>query len=305
MRAGICMSQVSKSRIRAALLIALLLPAVALAHPAAGAAVGSKNVGRGPPSQGSHAGKSTRPSRTPHVIYAHPLRVKKEQPAQVLTATARIAHRRPVRPGDIVVSTQGLNRFVFPAPVVKGPIFPADAPVLGTPVYLDDNRQVLIQFLPGSRRAFGMVVELAGHQVKSYVLAPRDVPAVTYHARGVRPPRKAWHATSGKGANGAHSAQVKLLRRVVMGEVPDSFYPTRLPPAAQFNKFDVVPRESWSDGGGHRILEYSLISVHGQAAVVAPPEFYRSGMEAILLSGDLVDAVHSPILYILEGPRRG
>ena len=214
-------------------------------------------------------------------------------------------HRLTFRPGDIVVSTRGLNRFVFPAPVVKGPIFPADAPVLGTPVYLDHNRQVLIQFLPGSRRPFGMVVELAGRQVESYMLAPSDVAAVTYYARGVRPPRKVWHAGSPKRPTAAHSSEVKLLRRIVMGEVPDAFYPSRLPPEARFNKFDVVPRESWSDGVGHRILEYSLVSVHGQVAVITPPEFYHKGMEAILLSGDLVDSAHSPILYILEGPDRG
>ncbi|MGC8519382.1 MAG: hypothetical protein ACP5P4_12810 [Steroidobacteraceae bacterium] len=95
------------------------------------------------------------------------------------------------------------------------------------------------------------------------------------------------------------------MRKVVMGEVPDTFFPTRLPPAAQFNKFDILPRESWSNGAGQRILEYSLVSVHGEAAVVTPPEFYHKGMLAIVLSGDLVDAAHSPVLYILEERNRG
>ena len=245
-----------------------------------------------------------------HVIYAHPLRV--QAPSQALVSRP---HRREVAlrrsdasppPGAIAVSTRGLNRFVFPAPVVKGPIFPADAPVLGAPVYLDGNRQVLVQFMPGSDKPFGMVVELAGHQVESYLLAPRDIPDMTYHARGVRPPPSISRPTSSHTIVGrAHQAEITLLRSVVMGEVPDAFYPTQLPPAVHFDKFNIVPRASWSDGSGHRILVYALVSARGQAAVVAAPEFYHKGMAAILLSGDVVDATHSPLLYILEGARRG
>lgn len=258
-------------------------------------------------------------AQPPQVIYAHPLhrRVSAAAPVRYLAHSAPIHHRphqvpRPTRAhsslpsGAIVVSTQGLNRFVFPAAVVKGPIFPADAPVLGSPVYLDANRQVLVQFVPGANKPFEMVVELAGHQVKSYLLAPRNVPGVTFHARGVRPPRKVWKpASAGNVEGSAHHAEITLLRSVVMGEIPDAFYPTRLPPAVHFNKFNIVPRSSWSDGAGHRILVYTLVSVHGQAAVVAAPEFYRKGMAAILLSGEVVDATHSPLLYILEGARRG
>jgi len=254
-----------------------------------------------------------------HVIYAHPFR---SHPPSRFRAPAirRISRgarrpqgapvtRRPHAPlphGAIVVSTQGLNRFIFPAAVVKGPIFPADAPVLGSPVYLDGNRQVLIQFVPGANTPFEMVVELAGHQVESYLLAPRNGPGVTYRARGAHPPRKSWKpAPSGAVAGSAHHAQITLLRSVVMGEVPDAFYPTRLPPAAHFDKFNIIPRASWSDGSGHRILVYALVSVHGQAAVVGAPEFYHKGMSAILLSGEVVDATHSPLLYILEGADRG
>ncbi len=246
-----------------------------------------------------------------HVLHLRGLRPHRAQKRYERSADAKEGDRRTasIRPnvpsGAIVVSTRGLNRFVFPAAIVKGPIFPADAPVLGAPVYLDSNRQVLIQFAPGSDKPFEMVVELAGHQVKSYLLAPRNVSGITYRASGAHPPRKTWGPDRDPREGGTHSAAITLLRSAVMGEVPDAFYPTRLPPMARFDKFDIVPRASWSDGSGHRILVYALVSEHGQAAVVAPPEFYHKGMTAILLTGDVVDATNSPLLYILEGVSRG
>ena len=320
------MSQASRSLSRSLLVAAMMLPACALA-------AGQVNLSPPKPKPvAATAPLAVAPKKAPakalsapvagkhtHVIYAHPFRphVPRDVHASAVRRIARVSHRprhvlvahRPhtdLAPGAIVVSTQGLNRFVFPAAVVKGPIFPADAPVLGSPVYLDGNRQVLVQFVPGANKPFEMVVELAGHQVESYLLAPRNVPGVTYHARGVHPPRKSWKpAPSGGDGGSPHHADITLLRSVVMGEVPDAFFPTRLPPAVHFDKFNIVPRASWSDGSGHRILVYTLISVHGQAAVVGAPEFYHTGMAAILLSVEVVDATHSPLLYILEGADRG
>ena len=253
----------------------------------------------------------------PHVIYAHPLRRRDVRLHRVRHRRELHAHggkrgrrktavRRSLPTGAVVVSTQGLNRFVFPAAIEKGPIFPADAPVLGAPVYLDGNQQVLVQFVPGADTPFEMIVELAGHQVESYLLVPRNVPGVTFHARGAHPPHKTWTGDPvGEKQGSAHQAEITLLRSVVMGEVPDAFYPTQMPPAVHFDKFSLVPRATWSDGSGHRILIYTLVSAHGQAAVVAAPEFYHEGMTAISLSGEVVDATHSPLLYILEGASRG
>jgi hypothetical protein len=317
------MWQASRSLGRSLLIAAALAPACALAgipvsvtppagivpppakamQPARAVPVKSARVVHSakamPPAQAKVAGKYAPPAlKTPHTSRTPPIR-----PRPIEHAHRGHRARKALPRGAIVVSTQGLNRFVFPAAVVKGPIFPADAPVLGAPVYLDANRQLLVQFVPGSDKPFEMVVELSGHQVESFLLAPRNVAGITYHAHGVSPPpeRKKPAAT----ADNAHRGQIALLRSVVMGEVPDSFYPAPLPPAARFNKFDIVPRASWSDGSGHRILEYALESVSGQAAVVAAPEFYHKGMAAILLSGEVVDATHSPLLYILEGTDRG
>ena len=187
----------------------------------------------------------------PHVIYAHPLRRRDMRPHREKHRHERHAHQtvralpKATAPpslltGAVVVSTQGLNRFVFPAAIEKGPIFPADAPVLGAPVYLDGNQQVLVQFVPGADTPFEMIVELAGHQVESYLLMPRNVPGVTFHARGAHPPRKSWSADPvGEKQGSAHQAEITLLRSVVMGEVPDAFYPTQLPPAVRFDKYRI------------------------------------------------------------------
>ncbi len=311
-RMGICMWKASRSLSRALFAVALLAPMGAWAGsaPPAGSAKAARQV--------ENAAHHADPSRSPtiqerelglrhrHHAHAH------EHRGAELSATESAPKENEKRlnelpPGAIEVSTQDLNRFIFAAPVVKGPIFPADAPVLGAPVYLDDNRQVLIQFAPGSEKPFQMVVELSGGQVKSYLLAPRPIPGITYRASDVVPPQKIWKASteSTDAAQPAQRADITLLRSVVMGEVPDAFYPTRLPNGASFDKFNIVPRQSWSDGAGRRILIYALVSVHGQAAVVAAPEFYHKGMSAILLTGEVVDATHSPTLYIVEGVDRG
>jgi hypothetical protein len=45
---------------------------------------------------------------------------------------------------------------------------------------------------------------------------------------------------------------------------------------------------------------FSLVSVPGQTAVVAPPQFYREGITAVMIDGDVVDSNSSPNLYVVE-----
>jgi hypothetical protein len=47
-------------------------------------------------------------------------------------------------------------------------------------------------------------------------------------------------------------------------------------------------------------MVFSLVAVTGQTAIVSPPQFYRTGITAALIDGDVVDATHSPTLYIVE-----
>jgi hypothetical protein len=209
------------------------------------------------------------------------------------------------RPGELTVSDRDFNRFIFPAPVTQL-VFPAGASLLGKPVYLSGNTQVLIQFKPGNDKSVQMVVEVEGGQVHTFTLNPRPVDGVTQRVDGARERNTAAAARSAKadaaapGAAAPRGEDIELLKRVVQGDIPAGFDSVKLPRPTRFDKFTVVPLAGWSDGSARRVMVFSLVSVPGQTAVVSPPQFYRAGISAVLLDGDVVDASSSPNLYVVE-----
>jgi len=207
----------------------------------------------------------------------------------------------PPLPNEVTVSDHDFNQFVFPASIVNGPIFPAGSPLLGKPVYLAGNTQVLIQVQPGSEKPFNMIVECANGAVYKFYLRPRPITGVTHRVDGASERGKARQVTSANvpESTAPRGADVELLKHVVMGAVPDGFEPAELPALTRFDKFSVIPLSGWSDGT-RRIMTFSLVAVPGQSAVVAPPQFYRAGITAVLIDGEVVDATSSPTLYVIE-----
>jgi hypothetical protein len=45
---------------------------------------------------------------------------------------------------------------------------------------------------------------------------------------------------------------------------------------------------------------FSLVAAPGETAVVAAPQFYRPGITAVAVDGDVVDVATSPTLYVIE-----
>lgn len=200
---------------------------------------------------------------------------------------------------EVAVSDRDFNHFVFPAAITQGPIFPAGSPILGKPVYLAGNTQVLLQLVAGSDRPFNMIVELENGRVHKFWLRPRPIPGITHGVEGASERghvAKRLHpvATSPRGAD------VELLKRVVGGEIPEGFDAVELPAPTHFDKFTVIPLAGWSDHATRRVVAFSLVAVSGQTAVVAPPQFYRPGITAVLIDGDVVDEKSSPTLYVVE-----
>lgn len=206
-------------------------------------------------------------------------------------------------PGAVTVSDSEFNTFVFGAPI-KRILFPSGSPVVGKPVYMADNHQVLLQF--GKNKApVQMVVELDSGEVMSMRVTPRAVPGVTHSVNGARArggvanESGPLRATGGEGTS-ARAEDIELLKHLVTsGQPPEGFSPIALPSAAKFDRFTVVPMVGWSDGS-KKIFVFSLVSNGGQASVVAPPQFYRDGISAVLLDGDVVDAANSPQLFVVE-----
>lgn len=201
-------------------------------------------------------------------------------------------------PGALLVSDRELNAFVFSAPV-KQIIFPSDAPVSGEPQYLSGATQVLVQFTP-SEKSVQMIVELNDDTVQKLRVSPRPVPGATHLVGNAKPKRAAATAEPASRSSDPRAEDIALLKRIVMGDVPDSMSSVDLPRPTRFDKFTVIPMAAWSDGERRRAFVFSLVAVPGQTAVVAPPQFYRPGITAVMVDGDVVDANTTPTLYVLE-----
>jgi hypothetical protein len=208
--------------------------------------------------------------------------------------------------GAVTVSDYEFNTFAF-STAIKRIFFPAGSPVVGKPIYLADNTQVMLQFAKGESKPVQMVAELESGAVQTLRIVPRAVPGVTHAVNGARVRSAAAPSASGDRANGAATQMpapkgedIELLKSVAArGEAPSGFDPVKLPAPTRFDKFTVVPLSGWSDGT-RRVLIFSLVAATGQTAVVSPPQFYRPGITAVMVDGDVVDANTSPQLYVVE-----
>jgi hypothetical protein len=206
--------------------------------------------------------------------------------------------------GAVTVSDFELNTFVFPA-AIKRVYFPAGSPVLGSPIYLSDNTQVMLQFSKGHDKPVQMVAELEDGQVVQLRVVPRPVAGVVHSVNGARVRARSAMSgpisTEGAPVNAAPRGEdIEMLKHLITTkEAHPGFEPVSLPGVTAFDKFSVVPLAAWSNGL-RRLMIFSLVSAPGQTAVVANPQFYRPGITAVLLDGDVVDARNSPKLFIVE-----
>lgn len=208
--------------------------------------------------------------------------------------------------GVVLVSSYEYNTFVLPSPI-KRLFFPAGTPIVGKPIYLADNTQVMVQMekAPKGSKPIQMIMELENEEVVTLRVLPREVPGVVHSINGALP--KVKKSTSAKGpvvaaqSEAPRGEDIELLKQLMArGEPPSGFEPVSLPAPTRFDKFTVVPLAGWTDGASKRVLVFSLVAVPGQTAVVAPPQFYRSGITAVMLNGDTVDAQTSPQLFVVE-----
>lgn len=206
-------------------------------------------------------------------------------------------------PGAVTVSDYEFNTFVFPASI-KRVHFPAGSPVLGSPIYLSNNTQVMLQFAKGEGKPVQMVAELEDGQVVQLRVVPRSVPGVVHSVNGARAKVRAAGSAAPMPGSPVQAAprgeDIELLKYLVSNkQPPGAFESVALPGVTKFDKFSVVPLAAWSDGV-KRVMVFSLVSVPGQTAVVAPPQFYRPGITAVMVDGDVVDEGNSPQLFVVE-----
>jgi len=215
----------------------------------------------------------------------------------------------PQDDNEIVVSDHDLNDFIFASPISNGPILPAGVPLLGKPIYMANNTQVLMQFQKGFDKPIQVVVETEDGIVHKLYLKPRPVNGITYRVDGAqdlkapqKPKLKAKSDVASEPMAGTHNEDVELLKRAVNGDIPADFESVTLPNPTRFDKFTVVPLSGWADSSGKKIMIFSLIAAPGKSAVVAPTQFYRQGITAVMLTSDQVSDTTTPQLYVVEEP---
>lgn len=211
---------------------------------------------------------------------------------------------KTVRLNEYEVSDTDYNRFVFPVAVTQV-ISPAGANLLSAPLYMAGNKHVLLKLAGASTRPVQVIAELEDNTVQEFYLKPAPIRGITREL-GVREYRnrqaREAEATEASAAAGAtpSAADMRLLERFSMGQIPSEFEEdTVLPPEVHFERFWVKPIAVWTNGGNTRVEAWRLIGRPGLAATVAPPQFYRAGVRAVLLENDVVDGRTHPLLLLV------
>lgn len=209
---------------------------------------------------------------------------------------------KAVRLNEYEVSDTDYNRFVFPVAVTQV-ISPAGANLLSPPLYMAGNKHVLLKLASATNRPVQVVAELEDNTVQEFYLKPAPIRGITrelgvreYRSRQVRDAE----ATEASTAATPSAADMRLLEKFSTGQIPGDFEEEpNLPPEVHFERFWVKPIAVWSNGGNTRVEAWRLIGRPGLAATVAPPQFYRQGVRAVLLENDVVDGRTHPLLLLV------
>lgn len=212
---------------------------------------------------------------------------------------------------ELMASTTSYNRLVFPIPYQKI-VVPNDAQLRETPISLKDNLGILIRPQAGAR-PIDLFVQLVDGQAFNIRLTPSASPdgAVFRYDNAddaqVKPyavsrANDGWIADAfvlvsqdkkpigfERSENKANMLPIKaMVRPGNAGGVYDE---------KSLNQIDLVPMRRYS-GSGHTINVYRL---HAKNMVnVEPRDFYRDGIVAVSIDGDVVGPKHNPLMIVLE-----
>lgn len=223
--------------------------------------------------------------------------------------TPEMSQMKAVNPNELImVSDFELNRFIFQAPL-KRVYFPADTreeetgPLLNKPLYMSGNTQVALQFHKGETKPIQMIAELKDGRVFSLRLAPRPMPAESHYVSDGKEDKNVKRQQTGGGDDDQPTPRqedIETMKALAsFGEPSQNFSPAPLPVTTRFDKFTVVPISGWSDGDKQAFV-FTIVAAPGETAVIAAPQFYRQGITAVMVDGDVVDEKNSPTLYVIE-----
>lgn len=235
-------------------------------------------------------------------------KVLKKPTANVATASGPSVESKIVN-----VSDSELTTLVFLKPVSKKIMFQGKNTVLAAPPeYFAGETQAVVQFFP-SKTPIQMVVPYVDGSIQTVRLQPTSMPGkVQLINHNVSTSKWVPAATtksvntedieggSSADASAAFSDDISLLKDLVAtGKVSMDFDKVALPKPVAYDLFTVVPLNAWSNGI-KRIMVFQLVANGSNTAVVSNTQFYREGINAVLVTGDVVDSQNSPLLYVVE-----
>lgn len=211
----------------------------------------------------------------------------------------------PSHGNDLVLSNTQLNILRFNQPI-RHIWFPANTPLVGKPAYFAQDHAVMLQFEPGVDQTAQAMIELADGAVLNKEVVLQKGPGAVIQLSGASGSLFAGRPQSPnpepKAPDTTGMSAVRLLQSVVQGIIPEGFTAKPVPMATPFQEFLAQPVALWQDSNEHlRVFVFELQGKTNPPVRVAPPEFYRPGVEAVLLTTDTVgQGAASPFLYVVE-----
>lgn len=210
---------------------------------------------------------------------------------------------------ELMASTSSYNRLVFPVPYERI-VIPQDAQLRENPISLKGNLGLLVRPSEGAR-PIDIFVQLVDGRAFNITLIPSADPnAAVFRYDNADDVQLKPEAIDR--ANDGWIADAFVL--AAQGKKPLGFEISRddlLPIKAvikpnpiagkhnisTLNQLDMQPIKKYS-GSGHTISIYRL---HAKGMInIEPRDFYRQGIVAVSVDGDVVGPDHTPLVIILE-----
>ena len=210
---------------------------------------------------------------------------------------------------EVMSSTSSYNRLVFPIPFEKI-VIPNDAQLHEKPITLKDNLGVLIRPLEGARPIDVFIQLVDGKSFNLRLIPSADPEGAVFRYEGatdafVKPESAdragdGWIADAfvltlqGKEPLGFSNSTKELMpiKAVIRKDNTGEKHAVK-----ELNQIDLKPLKKLV-GSGHVITVYRLYAK--QMVNIEPRDFYRDGVVAISIDGDVVGREHNPVMVVLE-----
>lgn len=202
---------------------------------------------------------------------------------------------------DQVASTSDFNILKFGQPITKV-VLPPNAPIAGSPVYMSDNKILLLRFDEDKNKPVQIVVQMEDGSTRSIRLIPtKGIPGQTYDFGGGST------VAVGTLGNNPNARFVPDLSSVMSDKRPEGYIKAdSLPPVMMYDRVSATPEESIVNPDKHtRITRYRIDALHGLTSDLDAAQFYAPGVNATLLDGTTVTPTSSLHLYLVTEEKDG